>query len=151
MRLQDIMRKDVRTIARDESADAAWSLMREYRIRHLVVLEGKSIVGVISERDLGGSRGASVRRNQTVDDLMTADPFCVEPTTTIKDAANLMRGRSIGCLPVVAKSKVVGIITVSDMLELLGRNGVAAAGNSGKTKWKPVRRLEREPHVGLRH
>lgn len=151
MRLQDIMRKDVRTIDRKESADTAWARMREHRIRHLVVLEGKQIAGVISERDLGGVRGASVRKGQTVDDLMTADPFCAEPTTTIKDAANLMRGRSIGCLPVVEKKKVVGIITVADMLELLGRNGVAAAGNAGKTKWKPVHRMEREPHVGLRH
>ena len=151
MRLQDIMRTDVRTIGRDESAEVAWARMREYRIRHLVVTEGRNIVGVISERDLGGVRGASVRRNQTVADLMTENPFTVEPSTTIREAANLMRGRSIGCLPVVEKKKVVGIITTADMLELLGRHALALAGNAGKTRWKAVRASTRHPHVSLPH
>jgi acetoin utilization protein AcuB len=151
MRLQDIMRTDVKTVGMTAAGDAAWALMREARIRHLVVLERGTVRGVISERDLGGARGSSVRKNHTVAELMTEDPFCVTSKTTIREAANLMRGRSIGCLPVVDGKKVVGIVTVTDMLELIGRGGMAAPGSTGKTRWKPVHRMEREPHVGARH
>ena len=45
----------------------------------------------------------------------------VEPTITVRQAANVMRGRSIGCLVVVESGHAVGIVTVSDLLELVGR------------------------------
>jgi CBS domain-containing protein len=45
----------------------------------------------------------------------------VGPAATIKKAANVMRGRSIGCLVVVDAGRAVGIVTVSDLLELVGR------------------------------
>jgi CBS domain-containing protein len=45
----------------------------------------------------------------------------VEPTRTVRQAANLMRGRSIGCLVVVEAGRAIGIVTVSDLLELVGR------------------------------
>jgi CBS domain-containing protein len=94
--------------------------MRTKGIRHLVVTDGPHVVGVLSDRDLGGPRSASVRRNRDVADLMTADVVTVEPTTPVRKAANLMRGRSIGCLVVSKAARIVGIVTVSDLLELLG-------------------------------
>lgn len=57
----------------------------------------------------------------TVADLMTAPAVTVEPTATVRQAANLMRGRSIGCLVVIESARDVGIVTVSDLLELVGR------------------------------
>ena len=59
--------------------------------------------------------------NSTVADLMTAPAVTVEPTTTVRQAANVMRGRSIGCLVVVESGHAIGIVTVSDLLELVGR------------------------------
>jgi acetoin utilization protein AcuB len=95
--------------------------MRTRGIRHLVVTEGRRVIGVVSDRDLGGRQGAAVRKNQTVGDLMTKAVVTVAPTTPIRKAANLMRGRSIGSLVVGVGARVVGIITVADLLEVIGR------------------------------
>ena len=121
MRIQEIMTTDVLTISAGESADRAWELMRSRRIHHLVVLEDREVVGILSDRDLGGPRGASLRNGRTVEQLMTPHVVSAGPTTTVKEAANLLRGRSVGCLPVIEAGKLRGIVTVSDLLELLGR------------------------------
>jgi CBS domain-containing membrane protein len=55
---------------------------------------------------------------------MTAPVLTVDSATTIRRTANLMRGRSIGCVPVVDAGRLVGIVTVSDLLALLGRSSV---------------------------
>ena len=133
MRVQDVMTKNVHTVSAGASADEAWDLMRAERIHHLVVADGSKPVGVLSNRDAGGARGASVRRNRTVAELMTADVVTVTPTTPVKKAANLMRGRSIGCLVVTSGRRIVGIVTVSDLLELLGRG--ADRGVVATTRW----------------
>jgi acetoin utilization protein AcuB len=52
---------------------------------------------------------------------MTATVVVARPRTTVRQAANLMQGRSIGCLPVLEGSRVVGIVTVTDLLEAVGR------------------------------
>jgi CBS domain-containing protein len=121
MRVQDLMTEDVKTIAPTATAEGAWNTMRFNRIHHLVVTKGRRVVGVLSERDAGGRRGASVRTNSVVGDLMTAPAVTVEPTMTVRQAANVMRGRSIGCLVVVESGHAVGIVTISDLLELVGR------------------------------
>ena len=121
MRVQDVMTEGVKTISPTTVAEDAWNIMRLNRIHHLVVTNGKQVVGVLSDRDAGGRRGASIRTNHAVADLMTAPAVTVEPTLTIRRAANLMRGRSIGCLVVVESARVIGIVTVADLLELVGR------------------------------
>jgi acetoin utilization protein AcuB len=121
MRVQDVMTEDVKTIAPTAVAEDAWNVMRSNRIHHLVVTKGQQVVGVLSDRDAGGRRGAAVRTNSVVADLMTAPAVTVEPTMTVRQAANVMRGRSIGCLVVVKSGRPIGIVTVSDLLELIGR------------------------------
>jgi CBS domain-containing protein len=123
MRVGEVMTEGVKTIAPTARADDAWNTMRLNRIHHLVVCEGRRVLGVLSERDAGGRRGAAVRMNTMVADLMTAPAVTCEPTTTVRQAANMMRGRSIGCLVVVDGGRPVGIVTVSDLLGLLGHGG----------------------------
>jgi acetoin utilization protein AcuB len=122
MRLKDIMESPVSTIRADEPAQQAWERMHLHRIRHLVVTEGRQIVGVISARDLGGRASDRARDGRSVADLMTRTGVVVAtPRTTVRQAANLMRGRSIGCLPVVEGDHLSGIVTVTDLLELIGK------------------------------
>ena len=121
MRVQDVMTESVKTIAPAAAAEEAWNMMRLHRIHHLVVTKGNRVIGVLSDRDAGEHRGKSVRMNSTVADLMTAPAVTVEPTTTVRQAANVMRGHSIGCLVVVESGHAIGIVTVSDLLELVGR------------------------------
>jgi CBS domain-containing protein len=111
MRVEDVMTRGIQTISPKASADDAWNLMRTQRIHHLVVTDGARTVGILSDRDAGGARGASVRQNREVRDLMT----------TIRKAANVMRGRSIGCLVVADRARTMGIVTVADLMDLLGR------------------------------
>lgn len=121
MRVKEIMTTGVQTVPPTRSADEAWTLMRQNRIHHLVVTRGARIAGVLSERDCGGRNGASVRRDRTVGDLMTSPAVSVTSNTTTQRAANMMRGQSIGCLVVADKGRVTGIVTASDLLELVGR------------------------------
>ncbi len=123
MRVQDVMTEDVETISPANAAEDAWELMRTRGFHHVVVTRGSRVVGILSDRDAGGRRGTTVRRGHTVGELMTPRVVTVEPTTTVKQAANLMRGRSIGCVVVTDRERVVGIVTVADLLEILGRGG----------------------------
>jgi acetoin utilization protein AcuB len=121
MRVEDVMTRNVKTIAALTAADLAWNEMRRLGIHHLVVTTDTDIVGLLSERDVGGRRGAALREDHTVSDLMTENVVTVPPEMTVRRAANLMRGHSIGCLVVVDQQRVIGILTVADLLELIGR------------------------------
>ena len=121
MRVAEVMTEGVQTVPPTMPAVDAWELMRRKRIRHLVVTTGSSVVGVLSDRDAGGRSGGALRSLSTVADLMTSHVVTIEPTATIRKVANLMRGRTIGCIPVTQGKRLVGIVTVSDLLELLGR------------------------------
>ncbi|HYX20278.1 MAG TPA: CBS domain-containing protein [Thermoanaerobaculia bacterium] len=133
MRLQDIMKESVETVRPGDTGDAAWERMREKRIRHLVVMEGRQVAGILSQRDIAS---AEVRKNRAVADLMSAPAVTAEPRTTVREAANLLRGRTLGCLPVLANGKLKGIVTTTDLLELLGRGAEHPMRQAG-------RRLER--------
>ena len=82
-----------------------------------------------------------MRRNRTSGELMTGRVVTVPPTTTVRQAANLMRGRSIGCLVVTAGTRIVGIVTVSDLLELLGQGADRAVVSTKRWTLK-----HRAPH-----
>lgn len=121
MRVAEIMSTRVRTVGPADSAELAWDRMRLHRIHHLVVVHDTEILGVITDRDLGGRRGREVREGRSVRDLMTPAVTTASPETTIREAANVMRGHGAGCLPVVDHGRLVGIVTVWDLLELIGR------------------------------
>lgn len=143
MRLEEIMRSPVVTIGPEESARVAWSRMQRKRIRHLVVVDAGRLIGALSERDLGGAGGAAVRRGRIVRELMTKQVVSAKPGTTLRQAANLMRGRLIGSLPVLEDGRVVGIVTATDVLEELGRGSTRPAVTA-------KRRSMRLPPAGAR-
>ena len=118
------MHRRVVTIRPKESASAAWKRMRRRGIRHLVVTNHDGVVGVLSERDLGGREGKALRKGRRVRDLMTPTVVSVEPDTTLRRAADLMRARLIGSLPVVEDGQLVGIVTATDVFDALGRDAI---------------------------
>lgn len=147
MRLMEIMTTDVATASPAEDAERAFQRMRTRRIRHLVVMEGRQVVGILSERDLGGARGGQIRAGRTVSELMSEQAVTASPTTTVRQAANLLRARTIGCLPVVEDGKLAGIVTLTDLLELLGRQTQLSPTVASRyqpkhgSRWKPIRRI----------
>lgn len=139
LQLREIMSTNVGTIEPNEAASVAWSRMQRQGIRYLVVMEKGRLRGVISERDLGGLNRADIRKGRMVQDLMTPRVVSAESKMTLRQAANLMRERLIGCLPVLEGGRLVGIVTASEVLDELGRNST----RSPFPGWLP-RSLKRE-------
>ncbi len=99
---------------------------RRRKFRHAPVVEEGRLVGIVSERDLlravpdliGGleAEEAGGGNLRTVADVMTPDPLVAEPNHTIDEAAQRMEENRIGCLPVVEEGRLVGLLTVTDVL-----------------------------------
>lgn len=135
MRVEELMRKRVETIREDGSAEEALKRMHSRKLRHLVVVREGEVVGIVSDRDLAALLIGDFRLDRTVDQVMSRGVAVVAPGDSIEEAARLMRRRKIGALPVVDERKLVGILTVSDLLELLSR-GVRAHGKPIKARAK---------------
>jgi CBS domain-containing protein len=121
MMLREIMTTPVLTFSRAEPASDALARMRDAHVRHGVVLSGHEVIGIVSERDLGGLRGGILRKGCTVADLMRGDPLVASPQMSATKAALLLRQHRIGCLPILHAGRLVGIITRGDLLEALAR------------------------------
>jgi acetoin utilization protein AcuB len=116
MPLRSIMQKPVLALTTGQPASDAWETMRSEGVRHAVVLLGGNLVGVVSDRDLGGPNGAVVRQGRCVGDLMQSSVVTAPPDLLVADAVALVRDRHIGCLPIVEDGRVIGIVTRSDLL-----------------------------------
>jgi CBS domain-containing protein len=130
MKVRDIMSTKVQTIDMNEKAESAWNLMKWKRIHHVVVTDGPGqVVGVVSARDLGGQDREEARKVRPVAAMMTAYAVKAVPGMPVRQAANVMRGWNIGCLPVIDDGNLVGIVTVSDLLRIVaeGADKVALA------------------------
>jgi acetoin utilization protein AcuB len=124
--VKDSMTREIVTLAPDETVGTALALCRERRIRHLPVLTEGKLVGIVSDRDLrsatpafGDQERAVALQEILVEDVMTSDVVSVLPDDPIEQAANTMRERRIGSLPVVESGELVGIITSSDVMSAL--------------------------------
>lgn len=132
MLVGDRMQRDVITVDRETSLRRAWRVMAHHRIRHLPVVEGRRLVGVVTDRDLRQASPSSVtsltsrEREEFLDyvrvgQIMTRRLVTVTPETPVGDAARLLLRHRIGCLPVVTERVLVGIVTSSDLLEVLAQ------------------------------
>ena len=127
MKVKDIMTKEVATLGLEDELSLANDIMRLGRIRHLPVVSGETLVGIISERDLfrsslaqalgyGNKDTREVMKTLHIKDVMVKQVTTVSPELELKDAVGLMVERKIGCLPVVENNKLVGLITETDIL-----------------------------------
>lgn len=122
MRVYDVMSKEVETVKPTVHASEAKTRMRQNGIHHLVVTRGSQVVGIVSDRDLGGLKLPRSLGDWTVEDVMTTPVVTVTTRTPVRRAASLMKGRSIGSLVVTsANGKLAGIVTVADLLDLVAR------------------------------
>ncbi len=119
MKLVNIMKSDVVTTFPEETAENAWKLMQVKGCHHLMVISREGLVGVLSERDLGGKNGAILRKDHTVADFMSKDVVTATPETSLHEAADLLRGHNIGCLPILDDNKLCGILTTTDLLKII--------------------------------
>jgi acetoin utilization protein AcuB len=124
------MSRDPTALKPEESVLHAKLLMMRLGVRHLPVVDGDRLVGIVSDRDMRNyspSYCTSLDVHElhyildrlTVDEVMKRHPITTAPETPIEDAARMMLSYGIGCLPVVEGGRLVGIITETDMCRAL--------------------------------
>ena len=129
MKVKDLMSKKLFTVGPEDMLDKVFFLFNFEAIRHLPVVDKGRLVGVLSDRDLKKILGP---RKKIVSDpkdgtqitvharkvrtLMGRKVTTIGPEEQAADAAAIMAKYKIGCLPVVKKQKLVGIITSTDIL-----------------------------------
>ncbi|MCA2981299.1 MAG: CBS domain-containing protein [Myxococcaceae bacterium] len=125
MRASRVMTRNVTCIAPDVSLDRAWSLMGRLAVRHLPVVFAGRLVGVVSDRDLL-RRGIVVEGGAlafpplAVGEAMTPHPVSCQASVTVATVASLMLEHRIDSVPIVtARDELVGLVTSTDLLELL--------------------------------
>ncbi len=126
-----IMATDVVALDRNASLGSAKNIMDQRRLRHFPVVEQCNVVGVVSQRDLFRASLASMLGyeertkkafldNLSIKGIMSDPPITVTADTRISEAACLMVEKKVGCLPVVDGKRLVGLVTETDFLKLLG-------------------------------
>ena len=121
--IQKYMTPGPHTIGQEQTLDAAHSVMREHGVRHLPVLEGGKLVGVLSQRDL---HLVETMRDvdpatTTVDEAMTSDVYITGPDAPLDEVAEKMAEHKYGSAVIVERGKVVGMFTTVDALHALAQ------------------------------
>lgn len=132
MLVSDLMQREVATLEAADSLDLADDVMRLGRIRHMPVVSGGRLVGILSQRDLFRAAVSSAMKMHRsaerewlakipVRDVMTGTVVTVSTGAPLAEAVQLMLDRRIGCLPVVDDGRLVGLLSESDCLRHLAR------------------------------
>jgi acetoin utilization protein AcuB len=126
MKVVDVMTKDPLTVTPTETIGQADELMNTNKIRQLPVVQGRDLVGIVTDRDirsfLSGSllEGVAAREealNTKVREIMTTEPMSVASDDDLQEAVELMIDEKIGGIPVVDEAEgLVGIVTYVDVL-----------------------------------
>ena len=128
MKVKDWMTPDPKSVQANDPMKTAVRLVVENRIRHLPVVMGDSLVGIISDRDLKRAMpsivaGATAEEYQsfmertTIDQVMTADPLACAPEDELVDVVRQFCENKVGAMPVVDGDRLVGIVTQTDMMQ----------------------------------
>jgi CBS domain-containing protein len=132
MLVRDLMQRDVATLRVTDTLGLADDIMELGRIRHLPVVSGDVVVGVVSQRDLYRAAVSSMLQMPRsverewlgeipVVNVMSANVVTVAPDASIHTAVDLMLSNRIGCLPAVEHGKLVGLVSETDCLRYLAR------------------------------
>ena len=132
----DVMKKSVVRISADDTLWIVKEIMDLASVRHIPVVEGGVLVGVVSQRDLlraslSNVMGISAEEQKVflegvrISEVMSTPPRTIAPGEAIQSAARLMSEHKIGCLPVVDGREIVGILTETDVLHYFAMLPVA--------------------------
>ena len=128
--VSQIMSKDVVTIDPTKTLYEAEALFKKYHIRHIPVVEGRKLIGVLSLTDLLRISFADLSDDEkhvdsvvydmfTIPQVMAKVPLSISPDTTIKEAAEILAGQTFHALPVTENGNLVGMLTTTDLIKYL--------------------------------
>lgn len=133
--VKEIMATTVATLKRNDTLQLARDIIQQKRIRHFPVIDEYTgqVVGVLSQRDLFHATLGSVMKygeaaeraylaSVKVKEVMTEPAICIGPDADVKQAVELMLTHKVGCLPVVDRGKLLGIVTETDVLKLIANS-----------------------------
>lgn len=130
--VRDFMTSPATSIEADARLLDAALTMRRSGFRHLPITRGEQLVGIITERDINRYAPSllgnisqeeynAIFENTALERVMTKDPLFTTPDSPIGKVVAMLHNKKLGCMPVVENGKLVGIVTVTDMLKLLHR------------------------------
>ena len=119
--ISDFMTPMPHTVGSEQMITFAQKLMQKYDIRHLPVLHGGELYGIVSDRDLGMIAGLNEVNPDatTVEEAMTQEAYTVAKETPLFDVLQAMLENKYGSAIVIEGAKIVGILTTHDALKLL--------------------------------
>jgi CBS domain-containing protein len=120
--VRDWMTRTPVSVPPDASVEQVARRMRSEGIRHILVMDGERLAGIVSHRDVRAPLIEGEPRplaSSPVATVMTEAPVTVDPDTSVTDAAREMLDRKIGALPVLEDDRPIGILTRADVLEAL--------------------------------
>lgn len=128
--VKDIMTSNVFTVQENEKLARVIELFRKHKIRHLPVLSGKKISGMISRTDINRLTFGALFENQegadeavleilSIPQVMTSKPKVVSITDSVKDVAEIFANEEFHALPVVQGDELMGIVTTTDVIKYL--------------------------------
>jgi len=117
MKVDSWMVKDIFSIGYDAGIRDALVAMKKHSVRHLPVVENGFFLGLVTLGDLKQAIIASMIEQLKVSDVMIREPYTITRDTSLEKAAQIIYEKRIGCLPVVEDEKIVGILTVNDILK----------------------------------
>ena len=128
MELREIMNRHPMTLQKDADLALARQMMAWAGIRHLAIMDGGSLVGILSERDilaLLSRTDLDLGENPAVDIAMRSNPQTASPSDSVIEAAARMAQSKISCLPVTETGVLVGMVTTVDVLNAEVRKAMA--------------------------
>ena len=114
-------RRPVNTVQPDDSITESVRLMNDQNIGAVLVMDDDKLAGIFTERDaLNKVLAEGIDPSSTrISEVMTKDPLCVDPSTTIEEAMNIVTDRRVRHLPVTHNGKLVGIVSSGDLTHWL--------------------------------
>ena len=117
----DAKGKEIWSVTPDNSVLEAIKMMAEKGVGALLVMDGESLAGIVSERDYARKvilMGRS-SENTPVRDIMTAEVICADPQQSVEECMALMTSNRIRHLPVRRDEKIVGILSIGDLVKAI--------------------------------
>ncbi len=117
----DVTRRPINSVYPDTSITESVRLMNDQNIGALLVMEDDKLVGIFTERDaLNKVLPEGIDPISTkISAVMTKDPVCVDPSTTVEEAMSIVTNRRVRHLPILHNGKLVGIVSSGDLTHWL--------------------------------